>query len=255
MLLKDKVALITGGGNGIGRAIVLRFLQDGAKVVTVDLDKAGLEETLKEAGQVNGQVRGEIANITKRDEVQRVVDSIVKEHGRLDILINNAGITRDALTARVKDGEVKLMTDEQWDAVLEVNLKGSWLCAQIASVEMIKQKYGRIVSTASVAAIGHMGQSNYAASKAGVVALTQTLALELARFNVAVNCIAPGGTKTRMTAAIPENIMASLIDRIPLKRFAEPREIAAVHAFLASDEASFITGQCIFVDGGQTVGA
>ncbi len=255
MLLKDKVALITGGGNGIGRAIVLRFLKDGAKVVTVDLDQAGMEETLKEAGQVGGQVRGEIANITKREDVQRVVDSIVKEHGRLDILINNAGITRDALTARVKDGEVKLMTDEQWDAVLNVNLKGSWLCAQIAAVEMIKQKYGRIVSTASVAAIGHMGQSNYAASKAGVVALTQTLALELARFNIAVNCIAPGGTKTRMTAAIPENIMANLIERIPLKRFADPCEIAAVHAFLASDEASFITGQCIFVDGGQTVGA
>ena len=128
MLLKDKVALITGGGNGIGRAIVLRFLQDGAKVVTVDLDQAGLEETLKEAGQAQGQVRGEMANITKREDVQRVVDSIVKEHGRLDILINNAGITRDALTARVKDGEVKLMTDEQWDAVLEVNLKGTWLC-------------------------------------------------------------------------------------------------------------------------------
>ena len=255
MLLKNKVALITGGGNGIGRAIVLRFLQNGAKVVTVDLDQAGLEETLKEAGQVDGQVRGEIANITKRDEVQRVVDSIIKEHGRLDILINNAGITRDALTARVKDGEAKLMTDDQWDAVLNVNLKGSWLCAQIAAVEMIKQKYGRIVSTASVAAIGHMGQSNYAASKAGVVALTQTLALELARFNIAVNCIAPGGTKTRMTAAIPENIMANLIERIPLKRFADPSEIAAVHAFLASDEASFITGQCVFVDGGQTVGA
>ncbi len=255
MLLKNKVALITGGGNGIGRAIVLRFLQNGAKVVTVDLDQAGLEETLKEAGQVDGQVRGEIANITKRDEVQRVVDSIIKDHGRLDILINNAGITRDALTARVKDGEAKLMTDDQWDAVLNVNLKGSWLCAQIAAVEMIKQKYGRIVSTASVAAIGHMGQSNYAASKAGVVALTQTLALELARFNIAVNCIAPGGTKTRMTAAIPENIMANLIERIPLKRFADPSEIAAVHAFLASDEASFITGQCVFVDGGQTVGA
>lgn len=255
MLLKDKVALITGGGNGIGRAIVLRFLQDGAKVVTVDLDQAGLEETLKEAGQFKGQVRGEMANITKREDIQRVVDSIVKEHGRLDILINNAGITRDALTTKVKDGEVKFMTDEQWDAVLDVNLKGTWLCAQIASVQMIKQKYGRIVNTASVAAIGHIGQANYAASKAGVVALTQTLALEWARFNIAVNCIAPGGTKTRMTAAIPENIMANLIERIPLKRFAEPCEIAAVHAFLASDEASFITGQCIFVDGGQTVGA
>ena len=255
MLLKDKAALITGGGNGIGRAIVLRFLQDGAKVVTVDLDQAGLEETLKEAGQFKGQVRGEMANITKREDIQRVVDSIVKEHGRLDILINIAGITRDALTTKVKDGEVKFMTDEQWDAVLDVNLKGTWLCAQIASVEMIKQKYGRIVNTASVAAIGHIGQANYAASKAGVVALTQTLALEWARFNIAVNCIAPGGTKTRMTAAIPENIMANLIERIPLKRFAEPCEIAAVHAFLASDEASFITGQCIFVDGGQTVGA
>lgn len=255
MLLKDKVALITGGGNGIGRAIVLRFLEEGAKVVTIDLDEAGLEETRKEAGQAQGQVRGEIANVTKREDVQRVVDSIIKEHGRLDILINNAGITRDALTTRVKDGEVKLMSDEQWNAVLDVNLKGTWLCSQIASIEMIKQKYGRIVNTASVAAIGHVGQSNYAASKAGVIALTQTLALEWARFNIAVNCIAPGGTKTRMTAAIPENIMANLLEKIPMKRMAEPSEIAAVHAFLASDQASFITGQCIFVDGGQTVGA
>lgn len=255
MLLKGKVALITGGGNGIGRAIVLRFLEEGAKVATIDLDQAGLEETLKEAGQVGGQVRGEIANITKREEVGGVVDSIVKEHGRLDILINNAGITRDALTTRVKDGEVKLMSDEQWDAVMSVNLKGTWLCSQIASVEMIKQKYGRIVNTASVAALGNIGQANYAASKAGVIGLTQTLALEWARFNIAVNCIAPGGTKTRMTAAIPENIMAGLLEKIPLKRMAEPSEIAAVHAFLASDQASYITGQVIFVDGGQTVGA
>ncbi|MEK6752016.1 MAG: 3-oxoacyl-ACP reductase FabG [Chloroflexota bacterium] len=255
MLLKDKVALITGGGNGIGRAIVLRFLEEGAKVVTVDLDEAGLEETRKEAEQAGGQVRTVKANISVREDVQRVVNAIIKEHGRLDVLINNAGITRDALTTRVKDGEVKLMSDEQWDAVLNVNLKGTWLCSQIASVEMIKQKYGRIVNTASVAAIGHFGQSNYAASKAGVVGLTQTLALEWARFNIAVNCIAPGGTKTRMTAAIPENVMANLLEKIPLKRFAEPSEIAAVHAFLASDQASFITGQALFVDGGQTVGA
>lgn len=255
MLLKDKVALITGGGNGIGRAIVLRFLQEGAKVVTLDLDEAGLQETREQAEQTNGQITTVTASVIKREEVQRVVDSVVKEHSRLDILINNAGITRDALTTRVKDGEVKFMADEQWDAVLEVNLKGTWLCSQIASVEMIKQKYGRIVNTASVAAIGHFGQANYSASKAGVVALTQTLALEWARFNIAVNCIAPGGTKTRMTETIPENIMANLLGRIPMKRFAEPCEIAAVHAFLASDQASFITGQCIFVDGGQTVGA
>lgn len=255
MLLKDKVALITGGGNGIGRAIVLRFLEEGAQVATIDLDEAGLEETRKEAEQAGGQVLTVTANVSVREDVQRVVEAVVKEYGRLDILINNAGITRDALTTRIKDGEVKFMSDEQWDAVLNVNLKGAWLCSQIASVPMIKQKYGRIVNTASVAAIGHFGQSNYAASKAGVIGLTQTLALEWARFNIAVNCIAPGGTKTRMTAAIPENVMANLLEKIPLKRFAEPSEIAAVHAFLASDQASFITGQALFVDGGQTVGA
>jgi 3-oxoacyl-[acyl-carrier protein] reductase len=255
MLLKDKVALITGGGNGIGRAIVLRFLEEGAKVVTIDMDEAGLAETAAEAEKAGGKVMTMKVNVTVRAEVQGVVDAIVKEHGRLDVLINNAGITRDGLTTRVKDGEVKFMSEENWDAVLDVNLKGTWLCSQIAAVAMINQKYGRIVNTASVAALGNIGQANYAASKAGVIGLTQTLALEWARFNIAVNCIAPGGTKTRMTAAIPENIMAGLLEKIPLKRMAEPSEIAAVHAFLASDQASYITGHVIFVDGGQTVGA
>ncbi len=255
MLLKDKVALITGGGNGIGRAIVLRFLEEGAKVVTIDMDEAGLAETAAEAEKAGGKVTTMKANVTMRAEVQGVVDAIVKEHGRLDILINNAGITRDGLTTRIKDGEVKFMSEENWDAVLDVNLKGTWLCSQAAAVPMVNQKYGRIVNTASVAALGNVGQANYAASKAGVIGLTHTLALEWARFNIAVNCIAPGGTKTRMTAAIPENIMAGLLEKIPLKRMAEPTEIAAVHAFLASDQASYITGQVIFVDGGQTVGA
>src|SRR5512143_2683867 len=183
MLLKDKVALITGGGNGIGRATVSRFLEEGAKVATVDLDEAGLEETCREAEQAKGRLLNLIANVVKREDVQHVVDSIVKEYGHLDILINNAGITRDGLTARVKDGEVKFMSEENWDAVLGVNLKGTWLCSQIAAVEMMKQKYGRIVNTASVAALGKIGQANYAASKAGVIGLTQTLALEWARFN------------------------------------------------------------------------
>lgn len=255
MLLKDKVALITGGGNGIGRAIVLRFLEEGAKVVTIDLDEAGLEETRVEAEKTGGKVTTMKANVSVREDVQGVMDAIVKEHGRLDVLINNAGITRDGLTTRIKDGEVKFMSEENWDAVLGVNLKGTWLCSQIAAVPMMKQKYGRIVNTASVAALGNIGQANYAASKAGVIGLTQTLALEWARFNIAVNCIAPGGTKTRMTAAIPENVMTGLLEKIPLKRLAEPSEIAAVHAFLASDQASYITGHVIFVDGGQTVGA
>ncbi len=255
MLLKDKVALITGGGNGIGRAIVLRFLEEGARVATIDLDEAGLEETRKETEQAGSQVLTVKANVSVREDVQRVVEAVVKEYGRLDILINNAGITRDGLTTRIKDGEVKFMSDENWDAVLDVNLKGTWLCSQIAAAAMMKQKYGRIVNTASVAALGNIGQANYAASKAGVIGLTQTLALEWARFNIAVNCIAPGGVKTRMTAAIPENVMTGLLEKIPLKRLAEPSEIAAVHAFLASDQASYITGHVIFVDGGQTVGA
>lgn len=255
MRLKDKVALITGAGGGIGQATAIRFAQEGARIIAVDLDEAGIAETLKLISESGGTAIAAVGNVTKRSEVQQMIDTAIQKFGRLDIAINNAGITRDGLTVRIKDGEVKAMTDEQWDAVLEVNLKGTWLVSQLAAVPMMKQKYGRIVNTASVGALGNIGQANYAASKAGVIGLTKTLALEWARFNIAVNCVAPGGTKTRMTAAIPEAVAAALIDRIPLKRFAEPTEIANVHLFLASDEASFITGEVIFADGGQTVGA
>ncbi len=255
MLLKDKVAIITGGGNGIGRATALRFAREGAKVVIADLDAEGLEGSRQAIEEQGGEVLVLEVNVTRREDVQRMVDATVERFGRLDILINNAGITRDGLTTRIKDGEVKLMSDDKWDAVLAVNLKGTWLCSQLAAVPMMQQKYGRIVNTASVAALGNIGQANYSASKAGVIGLTRTLALEWARYNIAVNCIAPGGVKTRMTAAIPEKIMAGLLQKIPYRRMAEPEEIAAVHAFLASDEASYITGQVIFVDGGLTVGA
>jgi 3-oxoacyl-[acyl-carrier protein] reductase len=255
MRLKDKAALITGGGSGIGRATALRFAQEGARVAVADLDEAGVNETARLIGQAGGEALAVVGSVSARADAQQMVDSATRAFGRLDILINNAGITRDALTVRVKDGDVKIMTDEQWDAVLSVNLKGTWLMAQLAAVPMMKQKYGRIVNTASVGAQGNIGQANYSASKAGVIGLTKTLALEWARYNIAVNCVAPGGVKTRMTAAIPENVMAALVERIPLKRMAEPDEIAAVHVFLASDEASYITGQVIWVDGGLTVGA
>ena len=255
MKLKDKVALITGGGSGIGRATALRFAKEGASIVVCDVDEAGANETAKLIAEDGGKVVVVIGNVAGRADAQKMVDAATGQLGQLDVLINNAGITRDALTVRVKDGEVKIMSDEQWDAVLNVNLKGTWLMAQLAAVPMMKQKYGRIVNTASVGALGNIGQANYSASKAGVIGLTKTFALEWARFNIAVNCVAPGGVKTRMTAAIPDNIMAQLVERIPLKRMAEPDEIAAVHAFLASDEASYITGQVIWVDGGLTVGA
>ncbi len=255
MRLKDKAALITGGGGGIGRATALRFAKEGARVVVSDMDEAGVRETAKLIAEAGGEAVVVVGSVAARADAQQMVDAVTQKFGRLDILINNAGITRDALTVRVKDGDVRIMTDEQWDAVLSVNLKGTWLMAQLAAVPMMKQKYGRIVNTASVGAQGNIGQANYSASKAGVIGLTKTLALEWARFSIAVNCVAPGGVKTRMTATIPENVMAALVERIPLKRMAEPDEIAAVHVFLASDEASYITGQVIWVDGGLTVGA
>ena len=255
MLLAEKVALITGAGNGIGRATALHLAREGAQVVICDLDQEGLESVRQEVTDAGGQAIAVVGNVAVRADVQEIVDTTLKHFARLDILINNAGISRDGLTTRFKDDGVKFMSDEKWEAVLDVNLKGTWLCSQIAAVTMIRQNSGRIVNTASVGALGNIGQANYSASKAGVIGLTKTLALEWARYGIAVNCIAPGGVKTRMTAAIPEKIMGGLLQQIPYRRLAEPEEIAAVHAFLASDQASYITGQVIFVDGGMTVGA
>ncbi len=255
MLLSEKVALITGGGNGIGQATAVRFAREGAQIAICDIDEAGLEETAKKVSEAGYQALQLVGNVTDREDVQRIVDAVIEKFGRLDILINNAGIARDGLTARIKDGEVKFMSDEKWDAVLNVNLKGTWLCSQIAAIPMMKQKFGRIVNTASVTAQGNIGQANYAASKAGVIGVTKTLALEWARFGIAVNSVAPGGVKTQMTAAIPDKIMANLLKKIPCGRMADPEEIAAVHVFLCSNMSSYITGQVIYVDGGLTVGA
>lgn len=254
MLLKDKVALITGAANGIGRATALRFAREGARLVVSDLDENGLQEVSKEIETRGGGLAMVVGNVTERADVQKMVDAALERFGRLDVLINNAGVNRDTLVTRIKEGEVKFMSDEHWDTVLNVNLKGTWLCSQIAAVPMMKQNYGRIVNTSSIGALGNIGQANYAASKAGVIGLTKTLALEWARYNIAVNCVAPGATKTTMTAGIPEKLMEGLLAKIPYRRLAEPEEIAAAHAFLASDEASYITGQVLFVDGGISVG-
>lgn len=254
MLLKDKVALITGGANGIGRATALRFAREGARLVVSDVDENGLQEVSREIEAGDGGSVVVVGSVTARADVQKMVDTAVEHFGRLDILINNAGVNRDALVTRIKEGEAKFMSDDHWDTVLNVNLKGTWLCSQIAAVPMMKQNYGRIVNTSSIGALGNIGQANYAASKAGVIGLTKTLALEWARFNIAVNCVAPGATKTTMTAGIPEKLMEGLLAKIPYRRLAEPEEIAAAHAFLASDEAAYITGQVLFVDGGISVG-
>ncbi|HEX6305800.1 MAG TPA: beta-ketoacyl-ACP reductase [Anaerolineales bacterium] len=255
MLLEGKVALVTGGANGIGRATALRFSREGAQVLISDLDENGLNEVCEQIEAQGGQVAVHVGNVSEREDVQTMVDAALERFGRLDILINNAGINRDGLVTRIKDGEVKLMPDENWESVLNVNLKGTWLCSQLAAVPMMSQKYGRIVNTSSIGALGNIGQANYAASKAGIIGLTKTLALEWARFNIGVNCVAPGATRTTMTEGIPEKIMEGLLAKIPYRRLAEPEEIAAAHAFLASDEAGYITGQVLFVDGGISVGA
>lgn len=253
--MTQRVALVTGAMGGLGTAICQELAKAGHKVVAAyhpqfdnkdawlaDMAAAGFKDFVCVAGDVS-----------VLEDCQKMVAEAEAACGQVDILINNAGITRDALTTRVKDGQVKLMSEEQWDAVLDVNLKGVWLCAQLAAVPMMAQRSGRIVNTASVSALGNIGQANYSASKAGVIGLTRALAKEWARYNIAVNCIAPGGVKTQMTAAIPDPIMQELLHEIPFGRLAEPEEIASVHAFLCSDMASYITGQTIFVDGGLKV--
>lgn len=255
MRLREKVAIVTGGGSGIGRATSLRFAAEGARVVVADINFVAASAVADEAQSAGGQAIPVEVNVADRASVDSLVERTLTEYGRLDILINNAGINRDALFLRLKDGEVKKMSEEQWDAVIAVNLKGTFLCSQAAALPMMRQNYGRIVNTSSVAVLGNIGQANYSASKAGVIGLTRTLALELARYNITVNCVAPGATKTQMTAGIPDNLREALIQKIPLRRMAEPEEIASLHLFLASDEAAYITGQVIFCDGGLSVGA
>jgi len=255
MKLENKVAIVTGSGSGIGRATALRLAKEGADIVVCDVNQAGIDETVQLVSAQGGKAVGIACNVAERANAQDIVSAALDQFGKLDILINNAGITRDALTVRIKDGETKMMSEEQWDAVLDVNLKGTWLMAQAAAVPMIKQKSGRVVNTASISAQGNVGQANYSASKAGVIGLTHTLALEWARFNINVNCVAPGGVSTPMTATIPEKVRLELVDRIPFKRWADPDEIARAAVFLASDLAAYVNGAQLVVDGGYLLGS
>lgn len=246
MRLKEKVALVTGGGSGIGAAVARRFAEEGAFVAIGDVNPEGAKEVVQEIKKRGGTAVLSPVDVRKRDEVNGMVDQVVQEFGRLDILINNAGVTRDNLSAR--------MSEEEWDFVVDVNLKGTFLCSQAAYRPMRKQRYGKIVNTASVVVRGNMGQVNYCSSKAGVIGLTRTLALEYARANINVNCIAPGFIDTPMSAAMPEKTKELAMERISLKRMGMPEEVAALHLFLASDEANYITGQVIFIDGGASIG-
>ncbi len=246
MRLKDRVAIVTGGGAGIGEATCLLFAQQGARLVVADIDLDGAERVAASIKEKGGEAVPFKVDVRSMADVTNMVGAAIKSFGGLDILVNNAGVNRDAIAKR--------MTEEQWDFVLDVNLKGTFLCCQAASIPMMEKKYGRIINTSSIGSLGNIGQANYSASKAGVIGLTKTLALELAKYNILVNCVAPGATRTQMTAGIPPEISAKFQDGIPLKRFAEPAEIAAMHLFFAGAESSYITGQVIFVDGGISLG-
>jgi 3-oxoacyl-[acyl-carrier protein] reductase len=246
LTLKGRVALVTGGARGIGRAIAERLGQAGADLALFDV-LPELEGTAAElAGKLGVRARGYKVNVTASAEVDAAVEKVVADLGRLDVVVNNAGITRDNLLIRMKD--------EEWDAVLAVNLKGAFLVTRAAARPMLKQRSGRIVNIASVVGImGNAGQANYSASKAGIIGLTKSCAREFAARGVTVNAIAPGYVRTAMTDKLTEDQRNKMLGLVPLGRLGEVADIAAAAAFLASDEAGYVTGQVLTVDGGMVM--
>jgi len=247
MRLKDKVAIITGSGRGIGEGIVMRFVEEGAKIVINDVNAADANAVLEKVKAAGGEAVTVIGSVASREVVQEMVDTAVKEFGTLDIIVNNAGITRDAMLHK--------MTDEQWDSVISVNLTGVFYGIQCAGRYMREKGYGKIVNISSTSALGNAGQLNYAASKAGVIGMTKTAAKELGPKNVNVNAIAPGMIWTDMMKNMPQNVLdqmdAILPSIVPLNRKGSPLDIANLALFLASEESQFITGQVIFCEGGM----
>ena len=246
MRLKNRIALITGAGSGVGEATAFLFSEEGASVILADIQPEKIEGVAREIRGMGGKALSKKMDVRNWAEVHETVRKAVEEFGRLDILINNAGLNIAAMA--------KKTTEEIWDQLIDVNLKGPFLCAQAALEPMSQQKYGRIVSTASIWTEGHVGQAAYSAAKAGVIGLTKTLALEYAKYNITVNCISPGTVETPMISNVPAEMREQFLKGIPLGSFASPREIAKVHLFLSSEDASYITGAVIPVDGGASVG-
>lgn len=242
MRLKDRVALITGGARGIGFATAEAFVREGARVCVVDVDEQAVQEAAQRLG--NGTL-GQVMDVTDRRSVEATVSLINEQLGVIDILVNNAGI--------IKDAQLSKMTEAEFDSVVSVNLKGVFTTTQVISPQMVQKGKGVILNASSVVALyGNFGQTNYVATKAGVIGMTKTWARELGRKGVRVNAVAPGFIKTRMTEGIPDKVMEKLAAMVPMQRMGEPSEIANAYLFLASDEASYINGHVLSVDGGVT---
>jgi 3-oxoacyl-[acyl-carrier protein] reductase len=243
-MLKDKVAVVTGASRGIGKSISLALARQGAKIVAVDVTLKGMDELLAEIKSLGSDGIAVEGNVTVTADTEKMIEEAVKTFGRVDILVNNAGITRDGLLIRMKD--------EDWDAVLTVNLKGAFLCTRAASKVMTRQRFGRIINIASVVGqMGNAGQANYCASKAGLMGLTRSNARELAKRNITVNAVAPGFIVSDMTEALPEKVRQDMAAQIPLERFGTADDIANAVVFLATDASGYITGQVLAVNGGM----
>ncbi|MFW5708552.1 MAG: 3-oxoacyl-ACP reductase FabG [Bacteroidota bacterium] len=243
---KNKTAIITGGADGIGKAAVERFAAEGASVIIWDMNEEKGKETAMNLAGEGHKVVFEKVNTADFEDVNRAAEKAIKEFGQIHILINNAGITRDST--------LKKMTQDQWQQVIDVNLSGVFYCAKALGVHMTEHGYGRIINTSSVVGLcGNFGQTNYVATKAGVIGMTKTMGREMGRKGVTVNAVAPGFIATEMVKKMPENILQGMSDKTPTGRLGKPEEIAAAYAFLASDEAAFINCTVLSVDGGITI--
>jgi len=244
MRLKDKVALITGAGRGIGETTAIKFAREGAKVAVADLSRESVEEVVGKIKALGQEAIGLTVNVTDSESVKKMVEDTVKHFGRIDVLVNNAGITDDA--------QLLKMTEDQWQKVIDVNLSGVFKCSQAVAKVMAEQEKGGVILNASslVGIYGNFGQTNYAATKWGVIGMAKSWAKELGRKKIRVNAVAPGFIVTPMTAKMPENVLEMMKGKSPLGRLGYPEDIANAYAFLASDEASFITGAVLSVDGG-----
>ncbi len=244
--LIGKVSLITGAAQGIGLATALKFAREGATVVVCDVKAEAVNAAVAQCQALGAQAEGHIMDVTQRDQVDAVIDAVIARHGRIDVLVNNAGITQDA--------RLQNMTQEQFDRVIDVNLRGVFHCAQAVANTMVAQGSGVILNASSVVGIyGNFGQTNYAASKFGVIGFTKTWSRELGPKGVRVNAVAPGFIQTPILASMPEDVLKGMEARVPLKRLGRAEEIANVYAFLASDEASYVNGAVLEVSGGLTL--